>query len=93
MTDQPVAWAGVVLRFADGSWASYEFDDPEVRLRVSTGPMSREELLSTLRMGNVAEMADVRVGGKTRPWIGGVRTARINQLEEVARAQVQEGPE
>lgn len=90
MSDQPVAWAGVVLRFADGSWASYEFDDPEVQMRVSTGSMSREELLGTLRMGNVAEMADVRVVGKTKPWISGVRTSRIQQLEEAARTQVQE---
>lgn len=89
LTDQPVVWAGVVLRFADGTWASYEFDqEPHVQLRVSTGDMSREQLLTTLLSGNVAEEVDVRVAGKSKPWIGGVRTARIGQLEEAAREQV-----
>jgi len=92
MTDQPVAWAGVVLRFADDTFVGYEFDHPYVQLQLSSGEMTRDELLHTLLNGNVANEVDVRVSGKSTPWVPGARAARVQQLEEFARGQARKEP-
>lgn len=92
-TDQPVEWAGVVLRLADGSLVAYEFSDyPEVHYQASYAPRSRDQLMEALRQGNLFELGQntdvlITVEGRAGQWVTGFRAARTQHLEEAARLQ------
>lgn len=87
MNSNPPVWAGIALRYADGSVVAIQMDNPRGTLSMSTEEMPREEFMAYLTSGRpIPQVADIRLtGAVTNNWEAGSSEAQRHGAAAISR--------